>query len=249
MIVTAVPRCSVCVVEDEPVLREEMTFHLRQHGYRVDAFASAAKFYRHLVVEAPAVAVLDIALDGEDGLSVCRHLRAHRPHTGIVLVTGRALRDDRLAGLAAGADAYLTKPVDMQELMLLIDRLAARVAAASGPTSAGGEIGLGWHMNSTSMVLVDPEGGSVRLSMVEAQVMRALLSGAGQTRTHAELAAAMGLQEDAWDRHRIEVVVSRLRAKTERALGRSLPLRNMRGLGYAMSANERKAIRPLDSQI
>ena len=155
------------------------------------------------------------------------------------------LRNERLVGLAAGADAYFVKPVDMQELMRLIDPLAARVATTKASTVAADPPAVGWHMDTTSMNLVDQEGGSVRLSMAEAQVMRALLSRVGQTCTHAELAAAMGLEDEAWDKRRIEVVVSRLGAENERELSRSLPVRYMRGLGCAFLANERKAVRPL----
>ena len=118
---------TISLVEDEPVLRQEMAFQLGHMGFMVDVFDSAPAFYRSLAVRPSTIAVLDIGLPGEDGLQICRHLRAHDSQMGIVFLTARALRDDRLAGLALGADAYLTKPVDMDELVLVLKRLAKRV--------------------------------------------------------------------------------------------------------------------------
>lgn len=96
---------TVAIVEDEPVLLSELAFQLERHGFAVATFQTAAEFYRHLAVRPVRIAVLDIGLDGEDGLSICRHLRAHDPHIGIVFTTARSLRDERLLGLEAGADA------------------------------------------------------------------------------------------------------------------------------------------------
>ncbi|CAD5367382.1 putative Transcriptional regulatory protein AruR [Rubrivivax sp. A210] len=238
--------CPVCIVEDEAVLREEMAFQLRHHGYRVETFESAAGFYRHLAVQPRLVAVLDIGLEGEDGLAICQYLRQHRLDIGIIFVTARALRDDRLEGLAAGADAYLVKPVDMDELVLLIERLSLRFAAASAvavppPLPKAG----GWHLDAQSLLLIAPRGDTVRLSMAEFQVVRRLLERPGEHCSHAEIATAMGLLPEEWDKHRVEVVVSRLRAKVARELTLSLPIRSVRGIGYAMASDERRMPRRL----
>ncbi len=122
---------TVSIVEDEVVLREEMAFQLGHLGFVVQAFESAEQFYRYLVGHPKTIAVLDIALVGEDGLSVCRHLRTTNAAMGIVFVTACSLRDDRLVGLLAGADAYLTKPVDIDELALILRRLAIRLAVVA----------------------------------------------------------------------------------------------------------------------
>lgn len=228
------------------MLREEMAFQLRHRGYRVETFESAAGFYRHLAVQPRQVAVLDIGLEGEDGLSICQYLRQHRLDIGIIFVTARALRDDRLEGLAAGADAYLVKPVDMDELVLLIERLSLRFAAAGSvamppPLPKAG----GWHLDAQSLLLIAPRGDSVRLSMAEFQVVRRLLERPGEHCSHAEIATAMGLLPEEWDKHRVEVVVSRLRAKVARELTLSLPIRSVRGIGYAMASDERRVPRRL----
>ncbi|NCC32579.1 MAG: response regulator, partial [Chloroflexia bacterium] len=103
---------SVAIVEDEPVLREELAFQLEHLGFVVQAFDSVEACYRYLAVRPRTILVLDIGLEGEDGLSACQYLRANEMTIGIIFVTARSLQHERIAGLAAGADAYLIKPID-----------------------------------------------------------------------------------------------------------------------------------------
>ncbi|MFD2454007.1 response regulator transcription factor [Ideonella paludis] len=122
--------CHVFLVEDEDSLRQDLSFLLQHRGYQVTACASAAEFYRHFAVKPASVVVLDIGLEGEDGLSICKHLRSHNPLLGIIFLTARGLRDDRVHGLMTGADAYMVKPVELDELCLTIDRLEDRLRLA-----------------------------------------------------------------------------------------------------------------------
>lgn len=236
MTTSSIARASytVAIVEDEPVLREEMAFQLRHLGFQVMSFESAAQFYRHLAVASTTIAVLDIGLPAEDGLSICQHLRDHDNQMGIVFVTARGHREDRLSGLSAGADAYLTKPIDMDELVLILDRLALRCtsrtqAASTGPaeTRAGA-----WRLDVAAGLLVARSGVSVRVTANESVFLQKLMHKAGATCTPVELAAAIGIYPDDLDKHRVEVIVSRLRAKVERSTGVPLPLRAVRGVGY-----------------
>ena len=99
-------------------------------------FADANGLYRHLATQRLAVVVLDVGLPGEDGFSIAKLLRAHDPQLGIVFLTARSLRQDKLAGWQAGADAYLLKPVDVDELEILLQRLLDRQAALATTTAA-----------------------------------------------------------------------------------------------------------------
>lgn len=237
------PALTISVVENEAVLREEMAFQLEQFGFRVETFDTADKFYRYLAVRPQTIAVLDIGLDGEDGLSICRYLRQHDRQMGIVFVTGRSLRQDRLDGLEVGADAYLLKPVDMDELVLVLKRLALRFAdaGAASPAPAARPTGNAaerdpWWLEPGSPFLHSPNGVRVRLSLSELQVLGVLTAQPGAARTHAELAVALGLLPDEADKHRIEVIVSRLRDKVRRECGLPLPLGNVRGVGYRLES-------------
>ena len=117
---SAAPSSIVAVVEDELILREEMAFQLQHMGFEVETFENAAQLYRRLAVVNFDSVILDIGLDGEDGLSICQYLREHDAHIGIVFATARGLREDRLLGLDNGADAYLIKPFSPLQLMNLL---------------------------------------------------------------------------------------------------------------------------------
>lgn len=124
------PDCTVCLVEDEDDLRRNLKVLLEMRGFQVQACASASEFYREFAVRPTHNVVLDIGLEGEDGLSICDHLRTHNPHLGIVMLTARGMQDDRVKGLLKGADAYLVKPVELDELVIMLNRLDARFQAS-----------------------------------------------------------------------------------------------------------------------
>ena len=229
---------TVSIVEDEIVLREEMAFQLGHLGFAVQTFENAEQFYRYLVGHPKTIAVLDITLDGEDGLSICRHLRSTNAAMGIVFVTACGLRDDRLVGLLAGADAYLTKPVDVDELALILRRLASRLAvvAADAVVPVLATKLSGWQMEADSSFVIAPNGVRVRLSVNEAQLLRVLLKQPGAICSHVELGMALGLTVDEIDKHRIEVILSRLRSKAARSAGVPLAIQSERGIGYRLTA-------------
>jgi DNA-binding response OmpR family regulator len=228
------PPC-VAIVEDEPVLREEMAFQLRHIGFRVEAYENAVQLYRGLAVLSFAVVVLDIGLDGEDGLEICGYLRQHDKRTGIVFVTARAMREDRLLGLEAGADAYLTKPVDIDELALVIGRLTerAQVDRRATPIAQGdAENARQWRLEGIAEFLLAPNGTQVRLSATELQVIKTLLRKPDEVCTHRDLSIALGLLPDEYNKHRVEVIISRLRERVLRGTGLALPVYAKRGVGY-----------------
>lgn len=228
---------TIAIVEDEAVLREEMAFQLEHLGFAVQAFENAAQFYRFLAVQPRTIAVLDIGLPGEDGLSICEYLRSQNSDMGIVFVTAHGLRDDRLTGLAVGGDAYLTKPVDIEELALILKRLALRFApVGAGVVPVGAAETPGWRMADDSIFVLAPNGVRVRLSVNEAQLLRTLLKKTGTACSHAEIGFALGLAPDELDKHRIEVILSRLRAKIERSAGMALSIKSYRGFGYGLDA-------------
>lgn len=239
----------VAVVEDDAALRDELSFQLRHHGFQVVAFADAYGLYRHMATNKVAAVVLDIGLPGEDGLSIARLLRGHDAQLGIVFLTARAQREDRLTGLQTGADAYLTKPVDLDELVLLLRRLLARLQGlrqdgATAATAPGGdarpegtETAI-WKLHTDRALLLSPEGHVIRLTVVEMQLLATLAQRQGRPVKPVALARGMGVAADEWNQHRMEVIVSRLRNKVERDTGLKAPIRTLRGEGYAWTAEE-----------
>jgi DNA-binding response OmpR family regulator len=223
------PTATIAIVEDEPVLRTELAFQLERQGFAVATFENAEQFYRHLAVQPVQIALLDIGLTGEDGLSICRHLRSHDPRFGIVFMTARAMRDDRLAGLQAGGDAYLVKPVDLDELVLILNRLIERIMP---PPQARVETRNDWRLEPDRGLLLSPAGQRLHLSAGEIQVLGVLLREGDRACSHGTLAVAMGLMPQEYNRHRVEVILSRLRARVLRETGQALPIVAVRGYGY-----------------
>lgn len=224
---------AIAIVEDERILRDELAFQLTHLGFAVETFETAAQLYRRLAVRRYAVVVLDIGLEDEDGLSICRYLRQHDKQLGLVFITARTTRDDRLTGLQAGGDAYLTKPVDIDELALLLRRLAERASDTLGwPTPGPLQLPSGWWLEPGGDVLRAPDGARIRLSLNEARLLQELLHRPDEVVTSQELARTLGLLPDEYDKHRLEVIISRLRDKVLRETGQTLPLRARRGLGY-----------------
>jgi DNA-binding response OmpR family regulator len=223
---------TVSIVEDEAILRDELAFQLEHLGFNVEKFADAEQFYRYLAVRPQTVVMLDIGLDGEDGLSVCKYLRAHDVNIGIVFVTARGLRSERLTGLDVGADAYLIKPVDMDELVLILKHLGQRFSAAAPPALQLPADQGQWRLDQGSTLLITPNRTQVRLSAREYQLLSALLQSPGKLCRHAELALALGLLPEEYHKHRVEVILSRLRERVCRDSGLHLPVQSERNIGY-----------------
>lgn len=213
------------------MLREELAFQLRHLDFSVQTFENANQLYRHLSTARASLVVLDIGLEGEDGLSVCRYLRSHDNSVGIVLATARSLRDQRIEGLEAGADAYLVKPIDVDELALILRRLAER-SSGPKPDRLDAKPKQYWSLEEHQLTLHAPSGAVVTLTLTEIRLLRILMEASPQTCTYAQLGLALGVSPDELDKHRIEVIVSRLRNKVLRSTGDNLPLLTDRNQGY-----------------
>lgn len=227
---------SVSLVEHDLGLREGMASELQGRGFNVHAFADALGFYRFLTTRPRTVSILDVEMPNEGGLSIARHLRSLDAQMGVILLTASPLRAVRLEGLAAGADACLTKPVDTDELVLLLNRQMSRQLASPGEAVArfrrASDPDAPWRLQVSTAMLHAPAGEGVRLTMSEVQVLQALTTKVGETCSPVALCRALGLTSDEWSSHRVEVIVSRLRQKVKREIGLDLPLRTVRGHGY-----------------
>lgn len=246
---------NVFLVEDDEILREALRFVLEQNRYSVMAVDSAAALYRQMAVQTVDAVILDVGLEGESGFTICEYLRAHNPHLGIVFVTGMTDPQDRFKGLSCGADAYLTKPVDTRELLLVLarirDRWLARAAELARLSNAHILDHLGgaaepaslataappstlWTLRIASGLLQAPNGKTRRISSNERALLYGLGQAGGEPLSAEELAKVLDFDVDDGHRHRIEVIVSRLRRNVEQSTGMHLPLMSVRGTGYCV---------------
>src|ERR1700734_1119272 len=128
----------VLVVDDDTAVRQSLSTALGRDGYEVLAAEDGNVALAHLVAASVDAIVLDVAMRGPNGLEVCRRLRARGDRTPILMLTARDLVDDRVAGLDAGADDYLAKPVALPDMRARLRALLRRNAASAEQLSYGG---------------------------------------------------------------------------------------------------------------
>lgn len=230
----------VAVLEDDEALRDHILMPgLAANGYEVETFGQAADLYRRLLVATFDVAVIDIGLPDEDGLSVARHLHAGSP-LGIVMLTGRGRADEHVRALREAADAWLAKPVEVEVVAATIGSLLRRMRmqpAASEPASPASAPR--WRLAAQGWRLKAPSSGSVALNRAERGVLECLFAANGEPVPRERLIAALGESRYEFDPHRLDMLVHRLRRKVAENTGETLPLRSVRGRGYVLVDCER----------
>lgn len=239
----------VAIVEDDTDLRQTTEEFLTRLGYAVWGVESAEAFYRSHVALPADVVVLDIGLPGEDGLGVTALLQGN-PNIAVIIVSARDALEDKLAGLRAGADRYLVKPVDLLELAANIEAVAKRLPllgnrlqnpvplpterhARTQDTAATQEP---WRLNKQDWTLVAPSGNRITLTAREFQLMHHLCTAQGQTVPKKDLAHALFGQRVPNSIERTNVLLARLRRKAIEELGEELPIKTAHQIGYAFTA-------------
>lgn len=219
------------LIEDNVDFREEVAFHLKRAGFTIALACNGRDIDRQLASTPCDLLVLDLGLPWEDGLAITRRLRASQSGLGIVMLTARGSLEDRLLGLQEGADAYLVKPVDMRELVAVVESVQRRLAQTvpSQPPS-------GWNLDLASLKLLSPDGMVVMLTANERDLLKVLADAVPAPASRRNLAIALGHFELDFDDRRLEVAFSRLRQKIETATTAKNILRSARGKGYVFAA-------------
>src|SRR5690606_31206423 len=148
---------------------------------------SAAALYRAIAAAPADIVILEMDLPGEDGLAVASHLHSGGS-VGVIFATTRASVEDRVKGLKAGADAYLTKPVDVEELAAVVVAVARRIRASTLAAS----VMSGWSLIEGGWVLTDAAGNRLCLTGIERQLIRRLLQERGRVVSRGAIVEALG---------------------------------------------------------
>ena len=225
-----VPHCRLAVVEDDAELREKILLPaLHAAGFEAIGLATALELYRAWASLPFDLVLLDIGLPDDDGVEIARHLRGLSPSIGIVMYTGYGDRVDRMRGLRAGVDAYLVKPLDMDEVVETLRNVRDRQALC---TPVAAREAAGWALDRQGWSLASPSGASIALNQAERQFMAVLVASPGTPVARDVLIARLTGDAETFDPHRLEMLVYRLRQKCREACGEELPLRAIRGMGY-----------------
>lgn len=237
------PAPHIALVDDHRDIRDLVGKYLSQHGYRVSVAESGAALRRLLERSAPDLVVLDIMMPGEDGLSVCRHLRS-TTNLPIIFLTAMAEETERIIGLEIGADDYLTKPFNPRELLARIKAVLRRVNSLPPQRDKLKAKALRfdrWLLNVGRRELVNAEGVGVPLSTAEFRLLKAFLDHAGLVLTRDQLLdLTAGRAAEAFDRS-IDNQVSRLRKKIELDPKTPILIKTHWGGGYSFTAEVEEA--------
>ena len=231
----------VLIVDDDRGIRELLATYLEKNGMRVSLAANGREMRAALDNGAPDLIVLDLMLPGEDGLVLCRELRAGKFRSvPVVMLTARNEEADRIVGLEMGADDYLPKPFAVRELLARIRSVLRRdrmLPPGMQVTETAQMLAFGdWRLDTTARHLLDAEGTMVALSGAEYRLLRVFLDNPQRVLTREQLLnLTQGRQADAFDRS-IDLLVSRLRQRLQDVAREPRYIKTLRSEGYVFSA-------------
>lgn len=219
------------LVEDDQVMQTTLARALERRGLRVNAVSDGAAALVHWQRHPPDAVLLDLSLPGLDGLQVLAQARAAGLREPVLILTARGTVGDRVLGLNIGADDYLPKPFDLDELEARVRAMVRRATPENATESVSSVINVGaicYEPDSGSIAL---RGHPMELTPREAALMRALLTRPGYAVTKERLYALVFPEELDVHPEAIEVVVYRLRKKLTDT---GVTLMTLRGLGYLL---------------
>lgn len=232
----------ILVVDDHRDIRDLLARYLSRNGYRVSSAESSAAARRLLDRGAIDLVVLDIMMPGEDGLSLCRHIRA-TSNLPVILLTAKTEELDRILGLEVGADDYVTKPFSPRELLARVKAVLRRANSLppkqSPPDTARYAFG-DWVLKTGERELVGADGLAVPLSTGEYSLLLAMVERPKLVLTRDQLLdLTQGREAGVFDRS-IDNQISRLRRKIEEDPKAPKYIKTVWGGGYTFSAEVRK---------
>lgn len=225
----------ILVVDDDLRLRDLLKRYLSEQGFNVKTVSDATQMDRALLREHFDLMVLDLMLPGEDGLSICRRLRAANDRTPIIMLTAKGEDVDRIVGLEVGADDYLGKPFNPRELLARIHAVLRRRPAQEAPGAPSGDnevVTFGPFTFDLGTRALQRNGEELPLTTGEFAMLKALVRHPRQPLSREKLALlARGREFEPFDRS-LDVQVSRLRKLVEVDAAAPRYIQTVWGVGY-----------------
>jgi two-component system, OmpR family, response regulator len=223
------------IVEDDAKLVRALERGLAREGFAVEVARDGDEALRQASADRFDAMVLDIMLPGPDGFAVCQALRLRGDRTPVLMLTARVDVSDRIRGLNGGADDYLVKPFDFDELVARLRALTRRSLAASEPAGTGAVLRAGDLEIDADRYLVTSAGRSVELSARELAVLQCLARNGGRVVSRAELLEEVWGSDFDGSPNVVDVYIGYLRKKLAEAFGRRL-IRTVRGRGFELES-------------
>ncbi|MFO1371551.1 MAG: response regulator [Candidatus Competibacteraceae bacterium] len=225
------------IVDDDPGLRELLADYLSRNGFRVSGVADGRGLWAALEQGPVDLVILDLMLPGDDGLVLCRNLRA-RSQIPIIMLTARGDDTDRIIGLEMGADDYLPKPFNPRELLARIKVVLRRVnSAPTEPGEARRFHFAGWTLDVAARQLIAPDGVLAPLGASEYRLLRVFLEHPQRVLNRDQLLdLTQGREATPFDRS-IDVQVSRLRRRLRDDPREAVIIKTVRNEGYLLTVH------------
>lgn len=215
----------ILVIEDEADLLDATVTYLNMEGLVADGVSSLKAASQWMRTHEFDILVLDLGLPDGDGLQWLEELSVSDKR--VVITSARGDSQQRLAGARAGADIYLVKPVQLEELTALLHNMVRRL---QGPLMQQ------WRLNQTGWTLNSPGGLHIKLTHSEFTLLQKLAEHPGLAVSRQDLAHCLGHDPQHYDYRRIEILIRRLRNKAKEMLDKELPLDTVHKVGYAFTA-------------
>ncbi len=223
----------ILVVEDDKAVRDALSRALRVEGYLVQLVANGGDALASLAERTPDAVILDVGLPGLDGLETCRLLRAKGDEVPVLMLTARASLSDRVAGLDAGADDYLVKPFELEELFARLRAMLRRqvTAEANAASLAFGDLQLDSKTRDVTRA-----GRELTLTRTEFSLLELFLKNPRQVLTRDVIFERVWGYDFGTNSNSLEVYIGYLRRKLEDVDGTRL-IHTVRGIGYVLREN------------
>ena len=229
----------ILVVDDDTEIRSLLREYLQKQGYRVTAVADGKGLRAVVETSRPDVIILDVMMPGDDGLTLCRELRA-RSEVPIIMLTARGEETDRIVGLELGADDYIAKPFSPRELLARIKSVLRRARALPDNLKSE-ESGVfrfaGWTLDAATRNLTSPQGVVVALSGTDFRLLKIFVDHPNRVLTRDQLVDLMLAREAGPYDRAIDVQVSRLRQRLGEDAKEPVIIKTVRGQGYVFAAH------------
>lgn len=223
----------IILVEDNIGLRSDLVSAMCAEGLDVTGVGGSTELFFELLQKPVDIVIMDIGLAGESGMAILQQLRSlkNQRYLGIIMLTGHFEMSYRVECLANGADAYLTKPVEIEELTAYIQNVYRRLRAGADTYAP-----LKWQFNHREWRLLCPTGAVIELSRLESEFLKILVEHAGNPVKRKDIIATAFKQDPiAYDGRRLEAIVSRLRRKIHALYHLSQPIKAVHSVGYVFT--------------
>jgi two-component system phosphate regulon response regulator OmpR len=235
------PKATILIVDDEPDLRDVLHEYFVGQGYSAHGAESAAAARTLAAQHRFDLALLDIAMPGEDGLSLARHLRERYRDLAVIMLTSAGTVVDRIVGLEIGADDYVTKPFDPRELLARVKTVLRRTSPAASAEIGDDRVRIGrCVLDRNAHRLLDETGEELPMTPLEFTLLKVLSENPNRVLTRERIMSLSGRSDwDPLDRS-VDLRILRLRKKIEPDPEHPQYIRTVRSEGYMFVPEDRK---------